>query len=68
MEGVRLGPHSFLRDASAEKGTAGKPGAEAAGEPARFYEPFGAVIPGLAHQELALYQKEYLQGAVTDVG
>ncbi len=39
-----------------------------AGEPARFYEPFGAVIPGLAHQELALYQKEYLQGAVTDVG
>lgn len=31
-----------------------------AGEPARFYEPFGAVIPGLAHQEIALLQKEYL--------
>jgi len=37
-----------------------------AGEPAHFYEPFGAVIPGLAHQELALYQKEYLKGAVED--
>lgn len=34
-----------------------------AGEPAHFYEPFGAVLPGLAHQELALYQKEYLKGA-----
>lgn len=31
-----------------------------AGEPARYYEPFGAVIPGLAHQEIALLQKEYL--------
>ena len=31
-----------------------------AGEPARFYEPFGAVIPGLAHQQIALLQKEYL--------
>lgn len=31
-----------------------------AGEPAHYYEPFGAVIPGLAHQEIALLQKEYL--------
>lgn len=31
-----------------------------AGEPAHYYEPFGAVIPGLAHQEVALLQKEYL--------
>lgn len=37
-----------------------------AGEPAHFYEPFGAVLPGLAHQELALYQKEYLKGAAED--
>lgn len=31
-----------------------------AGEPAHFYEPFGAVIPGLAHQETALLEKKYL--------
>lgn len=31
-----------------------------AGEPVHYYEPFGAVIPGLAHQEIALLQKEYL--------
>ncbi len=35
-----------------------------AGEPAYFHEPFGAVVPGLAHQEVALLQKEYLKGAV----
>lgn len=33
-----------------------------AGEPAYFYEPFGAVLPGLAHQEVALLQEEYLKG------
>lgn len=33
-----------------------------AGEPACFYEPFGAVLPGLAHQEVGLLQKEYLKG------
>lgn len=37
-----------------------------AGEPAYFYEPFGAVLPGLAHQELALLQMEYLKGEVQD--
>ena len=31
-----------------------------AGEPVYYYEPFGAVIPGLAHQEIALLEKEYL--------
>lgn len=31
-----------------------------AGEPVHYYEPFGAVTPGLAHQELAMLQKEYL--------
>lgn len=31
-----------------------------AGEPVHYYEPFGAVIPALAHQEIALLQKEYL--------
>ena len=38
-----------------------------AGEPAHFYEPFGAVMPGLAHQEIGLLQKEYLKGE-TDHG
>lgn len=31
-----------------------------AGEPAYYYEPFGAVLPGLAHQEVAFLEKEYL--------
>lgn len=35
-----------------------------AGEPARFYEPFGAVLPGLAHQEIGLLRKEYLKGEI----
>lgn len=29
-----------------------------AGEPNYYYEPFGAVIPGLAHQEVTLLQEE----------
>lgn len=37
-----------------------------AGEPCHFYEPFGAVLPGLAHQEVALLQMEYLKGAMDD--
>ena len=37
-----------------------------AGEPAYFYEPFGAVLPGLAHQEIGLLQKEYLKGDGSD--
>lgn len=37
-----------------------------AGEPVHYYEPFGSVLPGLAHQELALLQKEYLD-AETEV-
>lgn len=35
-----------------------------AGEPVYYDEPFGAVLPGLAHQEIGLLQKEYLKGAV----
>ena len=35
-----------------------------AGEPVYYYEPFGAALPGLAHQEIGLLQKEYLKGAV----
>ena len=27
-------------------------------EPTHYYEPFGAVIPGLAHQEMALLRQE----------
>ncbi len=33
-----------------------------AGDPVYYYEPFGAVLPGLAHQEVGLLQKEYLKG------
>ena len=29
-----------------------------AGEPHKYHEPFGAVIPGLAHQEIELLQQE----------
>lgn len=29
-----------------------------AGDPALYYEPFGAIIPGLAHQEIRLLQEE----------
>ena len=29
-----------------------------AGEPTPFFEPFGAVIPGLAHQEIPLLSQE----------
>ncbi len=37
-----------------------------AGEPAYFYEPFGAVMPGLAHQEIGLLQRGYLKGGAPD--
>lgn len=29
-----------------------------AAEPNPYYEPFGAALPGLAHQQVRLYQKE----------
>lgn len=29
-----------------------------AGEPERYYEPFGAILPGLAHQEIRLMEQE----------
>ena len=29
-----------------------------AGHPTRYFEPFGAVMPGLAHQEVSLLQQE----------
>ena len=34
-----------------------------AGDPVYYLEPFGAVMPGLAHQEIGLLQKEYVEGA-----
>ena len=39
----------------------GKPGPTIrafAGDPTLYYEPFGAIIPGLAHQEIRLLQEE----------
>lgn len=38
-----------------------------AGDPVYYHEPFGAVMPGLAHQEIGLLQKEYVE-EVTDDG
>lgn len=29
-----------------------------ASDPTLYFEPFGAVVPGLAHQQVMLYQKE----------
>ncbi len=34
-----------------------------AGDPVYYHEPFGAVMPGLTHQEIGLLQKEYVEGA-----
>lgn len=36
-----------------------------AADPNLYYEPFGAVMPGLAHQEIRLLQQEIVQGGVT---
>ena len=33
-----------------------------AGEPHKYYEPFGAVLPGLEHQEISLLQMERIDG------
>lgn len=33
-----------------------------AADPNHFFEPFGAVIPGLAHQEIPLLQEERVKG------
>ena len=37
-----------------------------AAEPNHFFEPFGAVLPGLAHQEIPLVQEEWLKGGIQD--
>ena len=37
-----------------------------ASDPNPYYEPFGAVIPGLAHQEIRLRQQERVKGGVSD--
>lgn len=34
-----------------------------AGEPHKYYEPFGAVAPQLEHQEISLHQMERIDGA-----
>lgn len=47
----------------------GKPGPVIrafAGDPNLYYEPFGAVLPGLAHQEIKLLQQERVKGGATD--
>lgn len=37
-----------------------------ASDPNPYYEPFGAVIPGLAHQEIRLRQQERVKGGASD--
>ena len=47
----------------------GKPGPAIrafAGDPNLYYEPFGAIMPGLAHQEIRLLQQERVKGGATD--
>ena len=36
-----------------------------AADPNLYYEPFGAVMPGLAHQEIRLLQQEIVKGGTT---
>lgn len=36
-----------------------------ASDPNLYYEPFGAIIPGLAHQEIRLMEQERVKGGVT---
>lgn len=36
-----------------------------AADPNLYFEPFGAVIPGLAHQEIRLLQQELVKGGKT---
>lgn len=36
-----------------------------AADPNLYFEPFGAVIPGLAHQEVRLLQQERVKGGVS---
>lgn len=46
-------------------GRLGKPGPKIrafAGEPNLYYEPFGAILPGLGHQEIRLLQQERVDG------
>lgn len=46
----------------------GKPGPVIrafAADPNLYYEPFGAIIPGLAHQEIRLLQQERVKGGAT---
>ncbi len=62
---IRAGDELMIRRGGG-LGAANRPIRAFAGEPVHFYEPFGAVIPGLAHQEITLLRKEYLKGEVWD--
>lgn len=37
-----------------------------AADPNFYYEPFGAILPGLAHQEIRLLQQERVKGGVAE--
>ena len=48
-------------------GRLGRPGPTIrafAADPNLYYEPFGAIIPGLAHQEIRLLKQERVKGGV----
>ena len=36
-----------------------------AADPNYYFEPFGAIMPGLAHQEIRLLQQEIVKGGTT---
>lgn len=39
-----------------------------ASDPNYYFEPFGAVMPGLAHQEIRLMSEERVEGGIQDGG
>lgn len=39
-----------------------------AADPNLYYEPFGATLPGLSHQEIRLLQQERVEGGTNDPG
>ena len=57
---IRAGDELHIRR-GARLGAAGEAIRAFAGEPNVYLEPFGAVLPGLAHQEIQLLQQERVQ-------
>lgn len=54
---VRAGDELLIRRGG-RLGRAGETTRAFAGDPTKYFEPFGAVVPGLAHQEVTLLRQE----------